>query len=287
MLFGKKLAVVLTAVFAAAMIATITMSPVAGAVRDAAVRDAGQVDQKAADAYKLAHDTDPHIPLPASEQAKLEEKDRALARSISKNGGIGAATVVARAAAAYPTTSGILMNQIPQQRSYWCGPATVQEALQQLGVSVGQARLASELGTTSSGTAWSGGPTRTGRPIPDILNKYQSRNYYIAIDVPVGYGGALDSYKRRLMIDIAGIRAPLVGDAYQVPNGYHLLGHPPNHQIFHWFDIRGYAQSGTKTMYEDTVAGSPTIGWSANVPPYSTIDSWKILTIMSGRGYIW
>ena len=78
---------------------------------------------------------------------------------------------------------------------------------------------------------------------------------------------------------------PLIGDAYEVVGGLHLVGHPDSN-IFHWFDIRGYANSGADTLYEDSVAGS-SITWAANVPAYSTISSDTVVSIMGGRGYTW
>lgn len=77
----------------------------------------------------------------------------------------------------------------------------------------------------------------------------------------------------------------LVGDAYEVPGGPHLVGHP-NITIYHWFDIRGYTSSGANTEYEDSVHGSST-SWAGGVPAYSTLSSTTIAKIVGGRGYVW
>ena len=45
--------------------------------------------------------------------------------------------------------------------------------------------------------------------------------------------------------------------------------------------------SGANTMYEDSVSGASSIGWSSGVPPYSTMSSSQIATILGGRGYVW
>jgi hypothetical protein len=89
-------------------------------------------------------------------------------------------------------------------------------------------------------------------------------------------------------MDIAALRAPLLGDAWETRySQYHLVGHPADRTIFHWFEIRGYQSSGASTMYEDSVHGATSIGWSPSVPAYSTLSSAAIVSIVSGRGYVW
>jgi hypothetical protein len=179
-------------------------------------------------------------------------------------------------------------NQNPQKTAYWCGPATVNEALGHMGKWFSQAQLAQELGTTTAGTAWSGGPTRTGFPVPDVMNAHQTRNYYIPNPVPYSPSSTdVSDYKAVLVYNISTLRAPLIGDAWEVQGGSHLAGHP-NTNIFHWFDIRGYTNSGAYTMYEDSVHGADNvIGWAAGVPAYTTMSTSKIVTILGGRGYVW
>ena len=168
------------------------------------------------------------------------------------------------------------------------GPASVHEALDALGVSLSQSAAAAALHTTTLGTAWSGGGTSpSGYPVPDVLNRYQSRNYYVPQSVGSATSGAINLYENDLESDIGAIRAPLVGDAWEVPGGYHLNGHPPNQQIFHWFEIRGYFGSGGTTLYEDSVHGATSISWSGNVPAYSNLPSSQIVSILGGRGYVW
>ena len=80
----------------------------------------------------------------------------------------------------YPSSASLVANQAPQATSYYCGPAAVHEALGALGVSLSQSAAATALHTTTNGTAWSGGGTSpSGYPIPDVLNRYQSKNYYV------------------------------------------------------------------------------------------------------------
>jgi hypothetical protein len=153
-----------------------------------------------------------------------------------------------------------------------------------------QALLASLLGTTTSGTAWS---TGNGYPVPNVLNSYQSINDYVPEAMPASPGSSdISGYESDLMFDISGVGAPVIGDAWEVPNHPHLVGHPLGDQIFHWFDVRGYTNGGANTMYEDSVHGftdvsSSGIPWAAGVPAYSTMPSSTIAGILGGRGYVW
>ena len=264
---------------------------------------AGAPTVKSEAAYKAATDTDPHLPLTAYQQQMSELKNQAVATVDS--GKASTATISARlsaigtvapsstmvTAAAASDSDSLSADQNPQKTSYWCGPASVNEAPGQMGYWFTQAQLAQELGTTTAGTAWSGGPTRTGFPVPDVMNSHQSRNYYVPAPVSSSPTSAqISSYKSSLVFNITALRAPLVGDAWEVPGGqYHLIGHPLGSTIFHWFNIRGYTSGGANTMYEDSVHGVPTniIGWANNVPPYSTMSSNAIVTIVGGRGYVW
>ena len=257
-------------------------------------------------AYKAATDTDPHLPLTSDQQKMLELKDQTAANALSgktsttpAKGKLSAAGVTSPStlAAAYATTAGIPLaanvakNQTPQQTSYWCGPTAVQEALGQLNRSYSQAALAQELGTTASGTtAWSGGPTKTGHPVPDVLNKHQSF-FYVQVEVSSPPSDQeVETYKSRLTADIGLAGVPLIGNAWTTPySEFWLVGHPHNVTIKHWFDIYGYRISGgtTYTKYEDSVSGATSIGWHDAVPAYSELPSHQIMHIVGGRGYVW
>lgn len=188
----------------------------------------------------------------------------------------------------YPASAYFPGNQTAQITSYYCGPATVHEALGAMGVGMSQDTAASHLGTTTNGTPWSGGITSpTGYPVPDVMNHHETRNNYVPQYVSSNGSSAVNQYEQDLVFDIYGFGAPVIGDAYEVPGGPHLVGHPSSAQILHWFDIRGYASSGASTMYEDSVHGAGSIGWSGGVPAYSTMSSSTIVTIVWGRGYVW
>jgi hypothetical protein len=173
-----------------------------------------------------------------------------------------------------------------QVTGYFCGPAAVSEMLAQMNVTVSQRKAARQLHTTGNGTDWS---DSSGYPVPAVLNKDQDINDYVAVALPwVPTRSELRTYKIDLVTDINhGSGAPLAGDAYEVPGGPHLVGHPVGQTIFHWFDIRGYQHSGAITDYEDSVHGASAIGWAASVPAYSSLASSVIVDIVGARGYDW
>jgi len=255
---------------------------------------AGQADDSA---WKAAHDTDPHLALTPEQLMMTAVKRSAEDRSVV----VGSAGLMGGArrpvecgplcgggGGAYPTAASIAANQKAQTTSYYCGPAAVHEALDALGVWLTQAAAAAELNTTTDGTAWSGGGTSpSGYPVPDVLDAHQTRNYYVPQYVASPTANAINTYESDLEMDIWALQVPLIGDAWEVPNGPHLVGHPPDREIFHWFEIRGYQGSGGSTMYEDSVHNAASVTWHASVPAYSTLSSSTIATIISGRGYVW
>lgn len=242
-------------------------------------------------AWKAANDTDPHLPLTA-QQLKMIATKRS-AETVPAPGFINSVPMAPCGSCtnggSYPSSASLVANQMPQATSYWCGPASVHEALDALGVSLSQSAAATALRTTATGTAWSGaGTSPSNYPVPDVMNRYQNRNYYVpqAVGSPAT-SSAISAYESDLGYDVGAIRAPMIGDAWEVPGGYHLNGHPPGEQIFHWFEIRGYYGSGGTTLYEDSVHGASSISWSANVPAYSNLPSSQIVSILGGRGYVW
>ena len=169
-------------------------------------------------AWKSAHDTDPHLALTAEQLEMTAEKRAAepqgadaflpaLVGPLSECGGCtGGGT-------SYPTSTSLVANQTPQATSYYCGPAAIHEALGAVGVSLSQSAAAVALHTTTGGTAWSGGGTSPlGYPVPDVLNRYQSRNYYVPQPVSSATSSAIATYERDLKMDIYALGVPLIGD---------------------------------------------------------------------------
>ncbi len=171
-----------------------------------------------------------------------------------------------------------------QHRDYYCGPATVTEMLAQMKVTLHQEAAARALGTNPSGTDWS---NSHGYPVPRVLNAHQDRHSYVAVALPWSPTRTQMAAFRTDLISDIGRGAPLAGNAYEVPGGPHLVGHPQGQTIMHWFDIRGYSGAGAFTDYEDSVHGASSIGWSAGVPAYSTLPTATVAVILGARGYIW
>jgi Peptidase_C39 like family len=185
-----------------------------------------------------------------------------------------------------PIAKDVAATQQAQVRNYFCGPATISEMLAQVGKNVSQRTAARELRTTTSGTDWS---NSHGYPMPNVLNRNQRINDYVAVALPWSpTGSQTRTYEIDLVTDINhGGGVPLAGNAYEVAGGPHLAGHPTGQTIFHWFDIRGYAASGGVTDYQDSVHGASSIGWSGAVPAYSALASSTIVSILGARGYDW
>jgi|ERR1022692_332949 hypothetical protein len=207
-------------------------------------------------------------------------------RATGRNAGPGAKCARRACHRGLPSARRLRATQQPQVTDYYCGPATLSEMLRQMGVKLGQRAAARELKTTPGGTDWS---DKKGYPVPIALNADQRRNAYVAVGLPWSPTNAqVRTYERDLVTDINhGGGAPLAGNAYEVPGGPHLVGHPANQEISHWFDIRGYRNSGATTEYEDSVHGASSIGWSAAVPAYSALSSRTIVNILGARGYDW
>jgi hypothetical protein len=246
-------------------------------------------------AWKAAHDSDPHLPLTAQQLQMTAEKRAAESQTASGSAVSPTATPDSTCGAAcgggggYPGSASLAENQAPQTTGYYCGPAAVHEALGAVGVSLSQSAAAAALHTTGNGTAWSGGGTSpSGYPVADVLNARQNRNYYVPQPVSSPTANAVSTFEGDLKTDISSVRAPLVGDAWETPSSaHHLVGHPTDRTIFHWFEIRGYQSSGSSTLYEDSVHDATSVSWYAGVPAYSRLASSSLVSIVAGRGYVW
>jgi len=114
-------------------------------------------------AWKATHDTDPHLPLTAEQLAMTAAK-----RAAEPQGGdpllapppAPSAVCGSCGGGDFPSSAHLAANQTPQSTSFYCGPASVHEALGSVGVSLSQTSAATRLHTTTEGTAWSGGGRR-------------------------------------------------------------------------------------------------------------------------------
>jgi hypothetical protein len=232
------------------------------------------------------------LPAPAMSDAMLSANAQKQAAARAFVGTMGSkASSVAKCTSqscrsSLPAARDLKATQQAQVTNYFCGPATVSEMLAQMGAKVTQRTAARQLNTTTNGTDWS---NPGGYPVPKVLNKNQHLNNYVAVALPWSPTKAqVKTFEIDLVTDLnhnGGV--PLAGNAYEVPGGPHLVGHPVNQTIFHWFDIRGYRKSGATTDYEDSVHGASSIGWAATVPAYSSLPSKTIVSIIGARGYAW
>ena len=176
------------------------------------------------------------------------------------------------------------IKQKAQDRTYWCGPATLATLVQASKVKISEKTAAKRLKTTRDGTNWYSGSGNY--PMEKALEHYAKDFDYSAANLPYTPSKAdKKKYKERLVTDIAVHQQGIAGNAVEVTNGPHLNGHP-NRTIYHWVAVRGYDDDGETTRYADPVAGSG-ISWQGPVDRYNEIDSDKIVTIFGARGYIW
>ena len=218
--------------------------------------------RQAAAAYKAAHDT-----------ARVPATRSAGARRVARTGAL------ACAAAAANRVVLANLNQQGQITDYYCGPATVAEMATTRGTPVDQ--------RTSAG--WMGTDPNSGTSVDQLV---RGLNHFVGDPGGGSYGFASLAYdptSDQRAGFVSNVRSdlttyggwPVAGDAWEVPGGPHLAGHP-DVEIFHWIEIGGLGDGDSATYYAD----SATTVWSG-VPAYSWIDTQTLVTILGGRGYAW
>ncbi|GAA1949529.1 C39 family peptidase [Catenulispora subtropica] len=164
-------------------------------------------------------------------------------------------------------------SQQGEARNYWCGPAALVSTLKEGGHgSRTQSWAAGVLHTTTNGTDMDS--------MLNGLNAYSGGFKYDEVFESGSWSSYVSAYESHLKSDINAGEG-LVGNAYEVPGGPHLPGHP-DHLIYHYIAIDGYSNNGATTHYADPA----TTVWST-VPAYSNISSSLLVRIMGGRGYYW
>jgi hypothetical protein len=160
-----------------------------------------------------------------------------------------------------------------EARSYWCGPAALVSTLKESGHGTRtQTWAAGVLHTTTNGTDMD--------QMLSGLNAYSGGFKYDEVFESGSWSSYVSGYESHLKSDINAGEG-LVGNAYEVPGGPHLAGHP-DHLIYHYIAIDGYSNNGSTTHYADPA----TTVWST-VPAYSNISSSLLVRILGGRGYYW
>ncbi|MFJ9810260.1 hypothetical protein ACIRTB_18745 [Streptomyces sp. NPDC101158] len=275
---------------AAALLAAATTVPAASAAPVAAApAPAATTEPAPGAAYKAAHDTlGPQRLTPAQWRitaAKESDAQRTYERAITL-GASGALT-------GYKLSGAIHQSQ---KTSYWCGPATLVIA-QSAHDGVGgrsQQDAATLLKANTSGTAWYGVdinvPGPTGYPMADALNYRLPGAGYVPRALAYTPTAADKATFRQHITHNTDNDYAIAGNAWEVPGGPHLVGHP-NIEIFHWVAIDGYNTdtAAAQVNYLDPVGGVSTgvISWAGSVPKSAHISSDTITTIMGGRGYVW
>ncbi|MFF9197990.1 hypothetical protein ACF09L_22535 [Streptomyces sp. NPDC014779] len=288
---------------AAALLTAVTAAPAATA--------AGSRPEPAPGAaYKAAHDTlgpqrltPDQLRLAATKQAAAarayaEARARGALTVPDATGTLGApgapaATGASAALAGYKLSGAIHQSQ---QTSYWCGPATLvitQSAHDEV-AGRSQRDAATLLKTTTSGTAWYGidinVPSPTGYPMVDALNYRLPGAGYVPKALPYTPTATDKTAFRQHITHNTDNDYAIAGNAWEVPGGPHLVGHP-NIEIFHWVAIDGYNTdtAAAEVNYLDPVGGVSTsvISWAGPVPKSAHISSDTLTTIMGGRGYVW
>lgn len=223
--------------------------------------------RRAVAAYKAEHDT---LQLPESRAAG----GIARATLVSSRGGASACAAVASDRVVLAN-----LNQQGQLTSYYCGPATVSEIAATRGLRVAQTTSASWMGTgPDAGTS----VDQLVRGLNHFVGEPSGGSYAfvsLSYDPTPAERAAFVEHVRSDLTTHGGW--PVAGDAWEVPGGPHLVGHP-NVEIFHWVEIGGLGEGDTATYYAD----SATTVWSG-VPAYSWIDTQAMATILGGRGYAW
>jgi Peptidase_C39 like family len=263
------------------MTATVLVTMGWGATGVAVASSSPQLSDSAVAAYKAANDTEAaYVSAVAASYAQHNAQKRAMYQS----GSLHAAASASVAATSAVSGSGYAylspLNQQGEQRSYWCGPATVSMLAWTVpGPSnVSQSTSASWMGTNTSGTSESQETSGLNHfvGVPDY-----GWNFYGFVAMN---GNPTSSQRATFLGDLktdVSLNSPVAGDAWEVVNGPHLVGHP-NQQIFHWFEIGGWNTNNGKVYYADPA----TSVWST-VPPYSWLSTNTVETILGGRGYAW
>lgn len=267
----------------AGLMTAIALVTVGGGMTNAALASGSptRLSNSAVAAYKAQHDTQAAYDRAV---AASYAQHNALKRAMYQSGSATAARSASMATRLTVSGSGYAylspLNQQGEQRNYWCGPATVSMVAWTVpGPSnVSQSTAANWMGTNTSGTGT--GQETSGLNhfvgVPDY-----GWNFYGFVSMN---GSPTSSQRAAFLADLQTdvyLNSPVAGDAWEVVNGPHLVGHP-NQQIFHWFEIGGWNTNNGKSYYADPA----TSVWSS-VPPYSWFSTYTLETILGGRGYAW
>lgn len=190
--------------------------------------------------------------------------------------------------------------QVPQEKTYYCGPAAAKSILDCIGINKSQTTLASStyLKTEQYGnTPWylSNGNHYSQFPMYNTLMDCQwevGDSAYGYVMSPLGNAGSnpltVDQCKSYVMGTTSAFdRGYGVAACGQSKNasGYKLPGYPSS-TIGHWLVSDGYADNGNLIWIVDP-AKSSVISWSGNISAYYQISATLFRNFISPRGMIW
>lgn len=198
----------------------------------------------------------------------------------AKLAGLGTVGTLGTPLPGMPESAGVnAITHVPQETTYWCGPATVVILVKAKGKTISQRQAATDLGTTTNGTGWAPGSTA---PMSRTLRKHTGYSYmaYAVND----RGDTTQRRYRGALVSTVGNGMGLAANTVRYRGtSVNLVGHP-DRTIYHWIAIRGYRQHGATTNYVDPAAGSK-LGWSG-VPNYSAYPTVDLVRLMVERGYV-
>jgi hypothetical protein len=160
------------------------------------------------------------------------------------------------------------ISQVPQVKSYYCGPASGYTIIKYLngnansvkdGSSLTQTNIANanHMKTDANGvTSWASKNFVLG------INAWRGANYYVQIGQP-----SAATFKGAVLYSING-SYPFGADTVEFAGGAHYNGHKTSITIGHWLAGYGYYNSGDTTSFSDPVGNSTAVSWSAGVQPY-------------------
>lgn len=193
-----------------------------------------------------------------------------------------------------PSYAHVNLTQQPQANWYYCGPAAASEILNALGANYSQSFVAGSPNYpgTYLTTAYNGQTPWSPYVMGPTLNNLQSKLYYAT---QPGSGVQLSQWENDLVTDVSGYGQPIAGNTvenYNNGNGPFLTGHQyapgSAFPLGHWIAIYGYTNYGQGSTYADSISGDQWIwSWAANVPPYSTINSSDMNTLLQTMGFVW
>lgn len=175
-------------------------------------------------------------------------------------------TVGSPAHAAYPTSKNLTVAADDQDTYYYCGPASVRNALSARGIYTVQSNLARELGTTVDGTNSIADVTR-------VLNAHVGTGWYENkwISGSTATQAQINLLKSDMLLDINNnyvIVANILGTATDT------AGHSHTYSGGHYLDVVGYSSSGDVARIYDV----------ANNTFYNMTTA-RLATWIAERGY--